>query len=338
MKERLAWQNSGPPDVLRIWYVAPQRLCNFSCPYCVSTGEWAKDPRTDWRTEQDLQDYKYVVHWLGSRDFPIGLRLASLGEPLTSKPFLAQASWLCCQDNVRYVELVTNGSLLKNRLSLFSAEGRAKLSLWITYHPTEIGLERFVENVLSARDEFGCFVVVNALLFPNSKRALNELSKTLSGYDVPLNVDLGYIADAELGTYTYSDAIVPASREEEWKRVAAEFGCDEEMIAANIAGLDDSLGRLCGAGNGYIFIGIDGEVYPCSRYYDLKIGRLGNILDRTFVLPPARNSWNTCMSKCGCSNKEDFLNLQLVDQSRRRDVPSLGWLSRNLARPHQNPT
>ena len=44
-------------DALRIWYVAGQQLCNFDCPYCVSTGDWSKSRRYDWTDPADREKW-----------------------------------------------------------------------------------------------------------------------------------------------------------------------------------------------------------------------------------------------------------------------------------------
>lgn len=314
-------------ELVRIWYVAPQRLCNFHCFYCVSTGDWAKDDKIDWRADEDRSNFERTVRWIGTRPFPVGVRLATLGEPFTSRDFLTQAAWLTRQDSVQFVELVTNGSLLKSRLpTLADPADLGKLSLWVTHHHTQISVERLIDNALFAQERYGCFVVVNALLFANTVDQVAELRDAATRAGLRLNVDLGYEPDEEAGTYTWAHQVVPFSHTPNWRDQALRLGANPELMAANMIGLDDVHGRPCSAGHDYLFIGIDGEVYPCSRYYELSHDRLGNVLDPDFELWLRPDRWAGCRATSGCSNKEDFLNLDVVDRGRRAAAPSLGWL------------
>lgn len=72
---------------VRIWYVAGQRLCNLACDYCVSIGDWAKSRRHDWKNPEDREVYDRVVTWIGTRPYPVKVRLGTLGEPFASPSF-----------------------------------------------------------------------------------------------------------------------------------------------------------------------------------------------------------------------------------------------------------
>ncbi|MGH3601806.1 MAG: hypothetical protein ACRDQH_16265, partial [Pseudonocardiaceae bacterium] len=184
-------------NLVRIWYVAPQRLCNFDCPYCVSTGDWAKDSRVDWQVRQDQDNFERTVRWIGTRPFPVGVRLGTLGEPFTSRGFLSQLAWLTTQCNVRFVEVVTNGSLLKSRLpKLAETADLTRLSLWITHHHSQIPVGRLIDNAVAAQEDFGCFVVINGLLFADTVDRVAELRAAAAAARLRFNVDLGYEPDA----------------------------------------------------------------------------------------------------------------------------------------------
>lgn len=314
-------------ELIRIWYVAPQRLCNFHCTYCVSTGEWAKDARTDWYQLEDPVNFRRTLDRIAAENSPVGVRLATLGEPFASRQFLDGAAWLSTQSNTRFVELVTNGSLLKSRLRTFGhTADLSRISLWITHHHTEITLDRFMDNVIAARDA-GCFVVVNTLLFPDNFAEVEALRARVLAEGIRFNVDLGYHPEADTGTYNTGDDVVPLVATAEWHREAVRLGVDQDLLAANLVGLNEVTGQPCSAGHRYFFIGIDGDVYGCSRYYDLGRDRLGNVLDEGFRFPRREQPWAGCTAPYGCSNKEDFLNLRLVEHRRSDDVPSLGWLA-----------
>lgn len=314
-------------DLIRIWYVSSQRLCNFRCSYCVSINGYAKSNKFDWKRESDRENFEKIVRWIGSRPFPVGVRLATLGEPFASKDFLAQVAWLTRQEEVRFVELLTNGSLLKKRLSTLEADADlSKLSLWITHHHTEISVERLVENAVFAQEKYGCFVVVNGLIFPGNADEVAELRAAAESTGLRFNLDLGYEPDIRAGDLTEPWQLAPILPEEGGQDTVLRLGANPDMLSLNLTALSDVNGRPCSSGHNYIYIGIDGDVYPCSRYYVLKTKRLGNILDGDFELNLRKSRWAACVAKSGCCNKEDFLNLQFQSENRDRTAPSLGWV------------
>ena len=140
------------------------------------------------------------------------------------------------------------------------------------------------------------------------------------------NVDLGYDPKGVDGTYGHADQVVPFTQEQAWSERAVNLGANPELLATNLIALDHVHGKPCSAGHDNIYIGIDGEVYPCSRYYELGRGRLGNVFEDGFEVELRGSSWAACQAPFGCSNKEDFLNLELVKGSRTAGTPSLGWL------------
>ncbi|WP_280252274.1 SPASM domain-containing protein [Nocardia abscessus] len=313
---------------VRIWYVSAQRLCNFRCAYCVSVGDYSKSNKLDWAKSTDHAEFDAIVHWIGSRPFPVEVRLATLGEPFASRDFLAGASWLTQQEHVGFVELLTNGSLLKRRLpALAETADMTKISLWITHHHTEIEIGRFIDNARFAQDEYGCFVVVNALLFPGNQREVADLRMATERAGLRFHVDVGY-DPAQNGATGSPSQSVPILQEPGGADAVVEMGVDPEMLRLNLTALDDPRDRACSAGHDYIYIGIDGDVYPCSRYYVLKNNRLGNVLDPEFELALRPSRWTRCQALAGCCNKEDFLNLAVSHSVGERRDPSLGWTSR----------
>ncbi len=316
-------------DPMRIWYVAGQRLCNFDCPYCVSTGDWSKSRRYDWTDPADRDVLAATVGWIGQRPHPVEVRLGSLGEPFASSFFLQQAGWLTRQDNVRYVELLSNASLLERRLPLLAeAADLAKVSLWLTWHPGEVSLEKFIAAAALAHDTYGCFVVVNALLFDvaeagEARRARDAAQEV----GLRFNLDFGY--DPETPTARPTGA-VPLLRavghdHERAVEIVAEAGGDAALTRLAFTALAGPRGLECRAGHDYLFVDIHGVAYRCSRYAADGLHPLGRVLDPGFRLETRAATWAPCAADGGCCNKEDFLNLRLGERLRPREFPSLGW-------------
>ncbi|MET0646290.1 MAG: hypothetical protein ABW208_06685 [Pyrinomonadaceae bacterium] len=313
-------------DITRIWYVSAQRLCNFRCSYCVSINDYAKSNTKDWLEQEDQARFKQIVNWIAERPFRVGVRLATLGEPFTSPLFLSQAAWLTTRPNVAFVELLTNGSLLKQRLDKLDREGDiSKVSLWITHHHTEISVSRLIQNARLAQEKYGCFVVVNGLLFPDNEASILELKAAAEQQGLRFNLDLGYDpltahrADSEPGP------VVPVLRQQDDVIArAVRLGADPEILRLNLLAMRDLSNELCCAGHSYFYIGIRGDVYRCSRYQVLGKNRLGNVLDDGFEFRPSDERWTRCEAGFGCVNKEDFLNLQRRRREGETPAPSLG--------------
>lgn len=313
-------------DLVRIWYVSSQRLCNFRCAYCVSINDYAKSNTTDWLEPEDEARFERIVHWIGGLPYRVGTRLATLGEPFASRAFLSRAAWLSRRSNIEFVELLTNGSLLRKRLRQLDQEGDiSKFSLWVTHHHTQIGVERFIENARFAQEEYGCFVVVNGLLFPDNEDEVAELRQAAAEAGLRFNLDLGYDPLTPHGVLSEMDTMVPVLREGPGDGIAhaVRLGADQEMVELNIAAMRDLRDRVCGAGHNYFYIGIRGDVYRCSRYQALGKNRLGNIVDEDFELRLSDTPM-PCEAGFGCGNKEDFLNL-LPSSGDEVPTPSLGW-------------
>lgn len=315
---------------VRIWYVAAQRLCNFSCTYCVSTGDWAKSNRSDWRAEADRDTFSAIVDWIGTRPFPVDVRLGTLGEPFASPFFLDRAAWLTCQPGVRFVELLSNASLLQRRLpTLESRANLGKLSLWLTWHEQQMSLEKFIDAAAFAQDTYGCFVVVNTLLFADhDTTTIARVKAAADAAGLRFNLDLGYdpSVPSDDSASTDAAAAVPILRAGgDVVEVVAACGGDPELTRTALTGLTSPQHRACRAGSDYVFIDIHGDIYRCSRYAVLGLHRYGNICDPDFELRLRENTWAPCEAASGCANKEDFLNLRLAEHLRPTVVPSLGW-------------
>ncbi|WP_371679740.1 hypothetical protein [Streptomyces sp. NBC_01276] len=312
--------------LVKIWYVSPQRLCNLACDYCVSTGDYAKSNLVHWKNDNDRENFATTVQWIAAQPFPVGVRLATLGEPFASLEFLEQAAWLTRQPNVRFVELLTNGTLLKNRLPRIAADADfTKLSLWATHHHTQVPVARFIDNLAFAQKECGLFVVANGLLFPDNADSIRELRTAAENAGLRFNLDPGYDPGTARGQYDDLPDMSPILATPTGITRAVELGADQDLLNINLLALADPGGRPCAAGHDYLFIGIDGEVYPCSRYYVQRHGRLGSTLDPGFRLPLRPEPYQPCAARSGCCNKEDFLNLQPARDQARPYAPSLGW-------------
>jgi len=312
--------------LLRVWYVSPERLCNLHCSYCVSTGDYAKSSTVEWASHEERAVFEDAVRWLGSASTRIGLRMGTLGEPFASKTFLERAAWLTTRGHIEFVELLTNGALLGRGLPRLLAQAdSSKVSLWITHHPAEVSAGKLIENARLAQEVYGCFVVVNALLFPDNVESIMALRDMAVESGLRFNVDLGYNPRTPRGLVGSSGQMVPSLRLQDFQSVLDKVGANHRLVQINLRALEGVQSQPCRAGHSYVYIAINGDVYRCSRYYVLRRNKIGNVRDREFRLRPLSGPASPCEAAFGCCNKEDFLNLEAAAAIRDEGAPSLGW-------------
>ena len=176
-------------------------------------------------------------------------------------------------------------------------------------------------------------MVVNALLFPDNEEAVAELRAAAEEARLRFNLDLGYDPRTPHAGLTELGSMIPVLGSKDDARCrAVRLGADPEILDLNLSAMNDLRGRTCRAGHDYFYIGIDGDVYRCSRYQALGKDRLGNVLNEGFELELNRDRWVPCHAGFGCGNKEDFLNLRRRPEPATTPLPSLGWVDDTACR------
>lgn len=299
------------PRRLDIWYVCDLSLCNFDCAYCASGSPETGGGRTRkqmWKDPDSPERLRAILQWIAKLPYSVGLRLQTIGEPFVSDEFLAEASRMTRENNIRFIELVTNGSLLTSRLSKMRDEYHAdlqKLTLWITFHHTEIAIERLIENAVYAKQQ-GAFVVVNALLFPDSTEFISRLHAQCEKHGLPTNVDLGQDFNDAYKNFQF----IPLAADDDRYRSNSLIQ-NNRMALISIIAAGYPKGLNCSAGHDYIFVNGAGAVFPCLGYMRyLSNSQLGSALDPDFVLRLRAELYRPCGIDKGCACKEDFLHLE----------------------------
>ena len=321
-----------------IWYITDMAQCNFECPYCCAYEVVTKDKA--WRDEGSYEKFLTITERIAQIPYRVRMRVQTMGEPFVSKEFLGRMGWLTGHANVDFVEMVTNGSLLKARLKLITEAGGdlSKISLWTTFHHTEIKMDKFLTMVEFAM-EAGCFVVVNSLAFPDSIDMVEELHAECVKRGIRVNVDPGY-RDGD-STYAEGPLIAMEAMPGGMERLR-KLTANKTVLKANLLAAKSADGHLCSAGQDYFIVSPDGSVGPCCPLANKGI-MLGNMLDPNYQLGPGKKDYMRCTvdrrvpvlsrvpvigkafrKQWPCKNKEDFGHLKSVRDTQPR-APSLGW-------------
>lgn len=132
---------------LGILWRGPLESCNYGCAYC----PFAKRAPLRHVLRADRAALARFVAWLRSAEgYSLQLLFTPYGEALIWPWYRRALAELSRLPQVRQVSIQTNGSA---PLALLGDADREKLSLWITYHPTELARAAFVERMSALRAE-----------------------------------------------------------------------------------------------------------------------------------------------------------------------------------------
>lgn len=301
-----------------IWYVCDEILCNFDCAYCTTQAVRRRGGNRIWGSDEGEQRYHAVVRWLAGLPWSLKVRLQTLGEPFMAQAFLEGAAWLSNQPNIAIVELVTNGSFTERTLAMFAARANmARTSFWITYHHGQIAPETLVARAARAQAS-GAFVVVHALLFPDTIEPVRHLAALCGRAGVRTDVTLGH----NLNQAYPGQGLAPLIETD--VQALIDGYRDPRALEAMVIAHRGPRGHRCSAGHDYLRIFSDGAVYPCAPYREMAEQRLGSALDPGFVPPLRVEPYAPCLASGMCACKEDYFHLERV-RAALRFPRSLGY-------------
>lgn len=275
-----------------------------------------------WATDDGRVRYQRVLSWLSGLPWRLGIRLQTLGEPFVSKEFLEGAAWLSRQENVRFVELVSNASFTPTQLRKFVASARVdRLSLWATYHHGQIELVRFIAACGEAQ-RLGIHVVAHALVFPDTIDATRAMIRDCQREGIRTDVTLGLNSNVVYPGL----GVVPAATTH--LSVVPELYRDEAAIEAFRTAMTRWRGQPCSAGHDYFRVMENGDVYPCGAYGLLMQAKLGSALDDGFVPKLREETYGPCNGYTACFCKEDYFHLKIAREKLSFER-SLGYYKQN---------
>jgi hypothetical protein len=248
---------------LTMLYRGPLASCDYDCPYC----PFAKRRDSREQLRADREALHRFTSWVGAATSDnLSILFTPWGEGLVRSWYRQAMAGLSHLSHVKKVAIQTN---LSCRLNWVEDCDLTTAAFWVTYHPTQVGLDRFLNQCgeltrLGARYSVGIVGLPDHLA--HARRIRDELQ------DVYL-----WVNAAEGHTYTDSEAA-------QWQQLDPLFHYSRYP--------HHSLGQPCRTGNEVVSVLGDGTVRRCHFVQE----PLGNLYDGTFraALQPRRCPLNTC--------------------------------------------
>jgi len=250
-----------------ILYRGPLSSCNYACNYC----PFAKRRNTRAELEEDAAQLAKFVDWVANRREQIGILFTPWGEALIHRHYQQAIVTLSRLPNVERVAIQTN---LSCDLDWVKDCNKSVAALWTTYHPSQISLQRFVDQC-SRLDQANFRYSVGVVGLREHFAAIRNLRAALSRE-----------------TYIWINA---------YKRIADYYTVQEIEELHAVDSLFDwnrvahpSLGHECRAGDTVFTVDGDGNMRRCHFIKSV----IGNIYEPGFETSlTARPCSN---ESCGC--------------------------------------
>ncbi len=123
--------------MLSLLYRGPLESCNYSCDYCPFSH--ARESRE--ALARDEAALTRFVGWVRGRAEPLGILFTPRGEGLTREWYRRAMVELSHLPAVRRVVIQSNGS---GDLSWVARADRTRLALWLSFHPAQVAMDRFL--------------------------------------------------------------------------------------------------------------------------------------------------------------------------------------------------
>lgn len=252
---------------LEILWRGPLDSCNYSCSYC----PFAKREPSQTVLQQDRQALDRFVSWVSvSTRYALRILFTPYGEALIWPWYRQAMTRLSKLDHVEQVSIQTNGS---GPMDFVEQADLRKLSLWISWHPTEIDRTPFADRVVQLSQK-GVMLSVGAVALAAHLQDIEALRAALP-HTIPM-----WLNAAKPG-FRYTEEEL-----QRWKAIDPDFDCELRRHR--------SLGKSCTTGTESIAVDGDGEITRC-HFVDSRIGNLySDDLDEVLLPNPCPRKTCEC--------------------------------------------
>ncbi len=264
-----------------IYYRGYGKDCNYSCSYCI----FARNKLVN--IEKDKKYLDKFVNYIEKTKFEekISIMFTPYGEALTKKYYFEGIKKLVSHKDIESVSCQTNGSFNeKEFINYFSQEELEKISLWVSYHPEMVQVEKFAKKINFLNEKIK--ISVGAVGIKENKNKLESLKKLLNS-----------------NIYFWINKLEGIKTEDyDFSYIDPYYSLEEEKLRCDI--------NKCQGGIKSIFIKEEGKAYLC---HTSKIS-CGNLYDDKEIV---RNKSGRCNCYLTYSNRCDLNFPSLIHRQQR---------------------
>ncbi|XVJ70975.1 MAG: radical SAM/SPASM domain-containing protein [Rhizobacter sp.] len=188
--------------MLTLLYRGSLSGCNYACGYC----PFAKRRDTRATLMRDAAEVARFVDWAAEQKRTVRVLFTPWGEAMVRRHYQRSMLRLAALDHVSQVSIQTN---LSGSLAWLEDAPNEKISLWCTYHPDQVTLDRFTQRcarlqtlgvrfsvgVVAMREHYAAIQSLKAALPDNCPVWLNAYDRRGPGYYTP--TDLAWLDDID---------------------------------------------------------------------------------------------------------------------------------------------
>lgn len=289
---------------LTLLYRGPLLSCNYGCDYC----PFAKRSQTAAELAIDQQALQRLVNWIQERPVSdhLSIFFTPWGEALIHPWYQRAIAQLSHCPQIVKVAIQTN---LSCRLEWVETCNKAKLGLWITYHPSEVARHQFLQQCLDLHQRHVRFSVgiVGLKAHQAEAQALRQaLPDPIYVWVNAYKRQANYYTPADIADFTAIDPL---------------FGINNQVYP--------SFGRPCRTGQSVLSVDGDGNLRRCHFIPE----HLGNLyqsgFEQTLQPRPCTNATCRChigyvhMPELGLDQVYGAGLLERIPEPPTIDIPTL---------------
>jgi hypothetical protein len=291
--------------------------CDLRCPYCISDWDNQRGTRAGPPVDIPPERQAAILRAIAALPYRVHLTLSNMGEPLVNRRLLSEIATLCGgagNGALEALTLITNLHADWDRViePFLAGLDASRLALACTLHDAVLSpreIESFFASALRARAR-GVLVMVINVVRPGAVEAARHWKSRCDRHGLPFLPNA--IVASEGGRGVRAQSRSPYTPDE---IAAARELCETPHAFKVLFDAASTRGEPCAAGERYVFVDSDGDVFPCLSLKD-AVGRLGNVLEGTFT--PAAAPGGCPVESCGCPN--EISALRIVDDRYDRTM------------------